>query len=655
MRLLSYISGLPVVVFCLFGAVSSGFAQTPAQNGAAMAKALEAADNYEWARATELARANSDPIAGEIVEWLRLRAGDGTLGEYEAFIAANSDWPGMPFLQKTGEAAIPVGQPSARIIQYFQNHPPQTGEGAVFLALAYQGLAQHDEAAAVAVRAWREFTLSDEEQSALWRFYSGALTPYNVERLDKLLWESRLTEATRMLDIVPAKERALARVRMALQGNQNGVNGMIAALPASMKGNAGLAYDRFRWRLKRDLWDGAHEMLVERSTSREALGRPEFWSNKRRTYARRAMRKGDNQVAYLLASQHFLKPEEKGYSDLEWLAGFLALRKLNDPERAVQHFENFLTSIKSPISVGRAGYWLGRSYEAMGNAEFAKTSYGLGATYQTSFYGQLAAERGGFPADGGIAGAAKADWTKQAFLQSDTVRAALLLHFAGRDGLTRRFLSHASESEGLTGRAALGQLAMDINLPNTALKIAKLAAKSGDVIQNAYYPLTALAGISSPVPAELTMSIARQESELFAEAQSPVGALGLMQVMPATAKVVAEGLGIPYSKDRLGSDWEYNAKIGTAYLADMLERYNGNYILAAAAYNAGPHRADRWIKDYGDPRNPNVDAIDWIETIPFRETRNYVMRVTEALFIYRARIAGKVPAMGLTAELKRGG
>lgn len=654
MRIFSFFIGLPVMLLCVFGGILPGHAQTPAQNGTALAAALVAVEEGDWTRATDLAKANQDPIAVEIVEWYRLREGQGTLGEYEAFLTSNLDWPGLPLLQKASENIIPSGLPSARVIAYFKDQLPQTGTGSVYLALAYQGIGEIGRAEAEAIRAWKDFSLTEEEQAALWRFYSKALTPHNVERLDTLLWKSRLSEAARMLRIVPANERALAEVRIALQKNRDGVNGSINALPAAMKNNGGLAYDRFRWRLKRDLWDGAHDMLVERSTSQEALGRPEYWANKRRTYARRAMRQGDNQTAYLLASQHFMTPDQNGYSDLEWLAGFLALRKLNDPARALGHFKNFLASIKSPISVGRAGYWMGRSYEAMGERGHAQTSYGFGAAYQTSFYGQLAAERANIPADQGIAGAGNIDWTKQAFLRSDTVRAALLFHFAGKDTMTRRFLAHATEDLSLAERAAIGQLALDLDLPNTALKIAKLAARNGDVIQNAYYPVTPLAEINSPVPAELAMSIARQESELYTYAQSPVGALGLMQVMPATAKQVAAAIDIPYSKDRLANDWQYNAKIGTAYLDQMLKRYNGNYVLASAAYNAGPHRADRWIKDYGDPRHPDVDVVDWIETIPFRETRNYVMRVNEALFIYRARIAGQAPNMILTQELKRG-
>ena len=651
--ILSYLRiGLPVALAIVVGGAFGVVAQTPPQNGAALAAALHAADAGNWENAAALARQNQDPIAAEIIEWNRLRAGLGSFDQYETFLKLNADWPGLPLLQKVSEQHIPEGMKPQRVINYFAKQGPRTGWGALRLAQAFQANGQSAKAGAEAIFAWREFSLSQAEQDALWEAFSKTLKPHNSDRLDLLLWKRKVSEAGRMVSLVPPSKRALAEVRIALQRDKTGVDGMISTLPSAERRDAGLAYDRFRWRVSKDYWDSAHDMLVERSGSFESLGRPEFWADKRRAYARRAMRSGDNRTAYYLASQHFLTPDQNGYADLEWLSGFVALRKLNDPARAVMHFRNLQVSIVSPISVGRAGYWLGRSYEAMGEAASAKASYALAATYQTSFYGQLAAERAGLSADKNIAGVEiPPDWTKQAFLRSDSVRAGFLFHFAGENLLTRRFMTHASETMSVRERAALGQLTLDLGQPNTALKIGKTAASNGDVLPNAYYPITDLAEFSSPVPAELSLAIARQESEFNPDAQSSVGALGLMQVMPATGKIVAKDLGISFSTKSLGGDWKYNARIGTAYLAQMLERYDGSTLLAAAAYNAGPRRADIWIRDYGDPRAANVDAIDWIETIPYRETRNYVMRVNEALFVYRARLSGEVHALTLEREL----
>lgn len=652
MKLSNLCTGFTVALAFIVAGAGSVMAQTPSQNGESLASALSAAQAGNWDDATAIARRNQDPIAVEIIEWQRLRAGKGIFEEYETFLNANADWPGLPLLQKVSEQHIPEGLNPQRIVNFFATQNPQTGWGGLRLAQAYQAQGKGAEAGAEIIYTWRKFSLSQAEQDAIWADYSSILKAHNADRLDLLLWKRKVTEAGRMLSLVSPSERALAEVRIALQSEKNGVDAMIAALPAAARTDAGLAYDRFRWRVDKENWDSAHEMLVERSGSLESLGRPGYWADRRRTYARRAMRSGDNRTAYYLASQHFLTPDHSAFPDLEWLSGFLALRKLKDPARAIKHFENFRASIASPISMGRAGYWLGRSYEAAGDTQNAAAAYALAATYQTSFYGQLAAERAGLQPDQSLAGGAlPPDWTGQSFLRSDSVRAGFLFHFAGEDLLTRRFLTHASESLGNPERVALGQLALDLGNPNAALKIAKAAATNGDVLPVSYYPVTDLARISSPVPAELALAIARQESEFNPNAQSSVGALGLMQVMPATAKSVAEGLGISYSSKNLGENWEYNARIGTEYLAQMLERYEGSTLLAAAAYNAGPHRADRWIKEYGDPRRDNVDAVDWIETIPFRETRNYVMRVNEALFVYRARLSGVAPAFELNDAL----
>ncbi len=278
----------------------------------------------------------------------------------------------------------------------------------------------------------------------------------------------------------------------------------------------------------------------------------------------------------------------------------------------------------------------------------------MGANFQTSFYGQLAASRINQPPDPRLSGAEfPPDWTKAPFLAHDSVRAGVLFFFAGEQGRARQFLTHEAETLPLREQAALAQLMLDLDETHIALRIAKTAARTGSVLADPYYPLHGLAEFEGAVAPELALAIARQESEMNPSARSPVGALGLMQVMPATARSVARGLGISYSGNRLSGDWEYNARIGTTYLNDMLERFDGSLLLAAAAYNAGPHRADRWIRDYGDPRRESINTVDWIESIPFRETRNYVMRVLEARFTYTARLSGEVGPLTLAADLQQ--
>lgn len=597
------------------------------------------------AAAAAAARAG-DPVASEIVEWHRLRAGQGNWGDFARFVTANADWPGMELLRKRAEAAMPGTLPAEQVRAFFAIIKPQTGRGAMLYAAALGGAAGQEALAA----AWRELPMTSDERAQFVQRFGQALAPHHRARLYTMLWEGETNAAEAMLPLVPAADAALARARIALQRRAPGVDGLIAAVPASHAGDGGLAYDRFDWRMSKNRWDGGEELILAHSTSAESLGRPEAWSNRRRSIARNAMREGRVQAAYRIASQHFLTAGSD-YSDLEWLAGYIALVHLNDPGRAAAHFQRFAASVETPISLGRAGYWLGRAYEAGGDADAARRSYAFGARHQTSFYGQLAAERAGIAPDQSIVQRGLPDWRNRSFARSRPVHAARLLHAAGDPVTALRFLLHVQESLGPEDSAALAALAIDMGQTAAAVKIAKRVVRDGQIWPDAYYPLTGLTRHANGIPPELAMAIARQESELNPQAVSPAGARGLMQLMPATAQKVSATLGLPYSQGRLTSDPGYNVQLGSRYLAEMLARFDGSIILAAAAYNAGPNRVDQWIATYGDPRRPGVDPVLWAETIPYRETRNYVQRVAESLHVYRARMAGRAGPIGLTQAI----
>ncbi|MFV0476175.1 MAG: lytic transglycosylase domain-containing protein, partial [Pikeienuella sp.] len=340
------------------------------------------------------------------------------------------------------------------------------------------------------------------------------------------------------------------------------------------------------------------------------------------------------------------------YSELEWLAGWIALRKLNDPGRAATHFRRFIPSVETPISLGRGYYWLGRALEAGGDQSGAMDAYRTGARHQTSFYGQLAAERAGVATDPAIAAGPDGNWRSASFANRSVTRAAQLLAAGGDQRRAHWFLTHiASTQSSYADLAGAADLAVSVGRPDAAVRIAKIAARKGHVLRGNYYPVTELAqfNIAGVEPA-LAMAIARQESELNPRAVSPAGARGLMQVMPATAKRVAGWIGQPYSFDRLAGDWRYNATLGQTYLGRRMDELGGSVAMAAAAYNAGKGRVDNWIAAYGDPRAGAVDWIDWLETIPFDETRNYVQRVLEGQQIYRSRISGQPVAFRLKQD-----
>lgn len=622
--------------------------------GIKLADALDAGEQGDWPLALSLGRQTGDPVAVDIVEWSRLRDGSAEFAAYPKFLAKHPDWPGLKLLRLRGESVIIPHYTPTEVVKFFSQQPPQTGEGILRLAEAYQALGQTGNANKLVIKAWQEFSMAKKVRVELYKTFKQTLAKHHVARLDMLLWRGLDDQAEGLYTLVPENYVTLAKARLGLRARVRNVDALIEAVPASLKDDPGLAYERFLWRVRKGRYEDARDLMLERSVSAAKLGRPEMWSERRRAYARQEMRDGHNKRAYQLASRHFLT-EGSDYADLEWLAGYIALRKLNDPKTALAHFNRFRDAVATPISYGRAGYWLGRTYEALGNKTAANAAYAFGASYQTSFYGQLAAEKIAEPPDPSLAGkVAPSDWRQGSFVNSSVFHAAILFHYADNGLRAEQFLSQLAETQDASGLQQLADLAMELGRPHIALRLSKQAAGMGYVLPATYFPLTDLAKIGKPLAAELAMSIARRESELDPQAISPAGARGLMQVMPSTARKMSRELGLDYSSDRLTTDWQYNARLGSAYLAKQLKDYNGSYLLAFAAYNAGPSRVKRWIERYGDPRRDKLDQIDWIEHIPFRETRNYVMRVMESVHVYRARIKGTTPRLEISKDLKRG-
>ena len=620
---------------------------------AELADALRLMRQDDWAAALRVAGAIG-PVARDVIEWHRLRAGLGSYQDASAFLDRRADWPGLPYLRRQSEEALPLSVTRAdtaqSVVAFFGAAQPSTGRGAVALIDAYRVLGTEGEAQAQAALAWLELPLSATTEARLLAIYPEVLADLNAERLDAMLWQGATNAAQRAIARVPTELAILARARLALRADSN-VDAAIASVPKSLADDPGLAYERFRWRLSKGRRDSAVALLLERSVSPEALGQPDRWSRSRRDLARRAMREGRPTQAYEIASSHFLD-QGSDYTDLEWLAGYISLTYLDAPARAVTHFENFLSRVATPISLGRAGYWLGRAHAETGDADMSQAAYRFGARYQTSFYGLLAAEAVGVPLDPSLAGREDfPDWREAGFHDSSVLEAALLLHAAGARDLAERFVTHLTESLDRPQIGALGDLVLGLGEPHLAVMIGKRAAQAGITVPAAYYPIVDLGVGNIPVAPELALAIARRESEFDPSVSSSVGARGLMQLMPDTAREVAGDLGLPYSASRLFSDPSYNATLGTEYLAQLQRRFGQNPILVAAGYNAGPSRPQRWIAERGDPRRDDVDIIDWIEHIPFSETRNYVMRVAESLPIYRARLTGQTGPLSFLAEI----
>ncbi len=647
----------------------------PADDAETFARLLDEAQRQDWDHALAAARSISDQVALSVHEWLRLRNGTDDWDDYTDFLDHHADWPGLKILRLAGEKSIGSRDDPHRIIEYFNVQPPQSGTGALRLAGAHARLGQHRLAVEGITNAWLSLPFSRDAVEDALATYGTELRPHHRGRLDNLLWQGRTDEAQAMFDIAGADLAKLARARIALRKQESGVDRLIAAIPDHLDDDPGLAFERVVWRLRNDAEDRAIELLLERSGSPASLGKPELWASRRLRLAHSLMRQGRDRQAYRIASSHHIYPEANGpdwladshrlragrmaeqrFAELEWLSGYIALRKLEQPGQALQHFNRHAAHVSSPISRAKAAYWIGVSLFQSGAEDRAAESFRKAAVFQTTFYGQLAAQRISAPTDPGLVGSNRSATSgrKDRLEAEPVVRAAFHFYHAGWDSHAAWFLAHWAERLDFEDNWHLAELASQHGADFSVVKVAKEEMKDGGVDIDHLFPLIGIRDYELAVPHALTIAVARQETEFRDLAVSPKGARGLMQIKPSTGSEVASRIGLRGNIKRLLADREYNLRIGSGYLDYLLEKFDGSYLLAIAAYNAGPARVSGWLREQGDPRRDSVDPIDWIEHVPFGETRNYIMRVMEAITVYRMRLGGGVTPIDLAGDLQRG-
>lgn len=617
-----------------------------------LASALDAASGKRWARAADLA-ARDGPVAEILIEWARLRAGRGTLPEVLTFLDAHKNWPGLDRLRNQSLETLKDAS-DTQIIAFYKDAPPQTGEGVLRYAAALIAEDRRPEAEKAVIAAWRSLDLDVKEHTDFLNGFGTILVPHHKARMDMTLWRG-LKASAMMLPLVDDDMRARADIRLMPQDGRRNIEETITGLPEAMQREPGIAHVLFEHYIKTDKPEKAMALMQSQSRIEDGLGEAWRWAGWRRSLARRMMREGNYARAYDLAAHHHLE-SGSAYADLEWLSGYLALRFMDNPALALDHFQRLRAAVTTPISRGRAHYWIGRAQEALGDPEAAQIAYTQGADEQTSFYGLLAAEKAGLPFDASLAGDETfPPWEEAAFVNSELFQAAALLAAADQLTLAQWFVTALAESLDRTELGQLGAALGEMGQPHLQVMLGKTAASRGIVLPADYYALHPMQEMDLPVPMEMAIAIARRESEFDHRVASGAGALGLMQVLPGTASDVARDLGIAYDRGKVLTDWRYNARLGSTYLAQMSKRFGGNVVMVAAAYNAGPARPPRWISERGDPRNGtgmgDLDMIDWIEFIPFDETRNYVQRVAESLPIYRARLGKPPHPVPFSAEL----
>ena len=600
------------------------------------AQALQAASASRWSSALEAARRTNNPVILSIIEWIAMRTPGAKLNfaERVAFIESHPKWPAVAELKRITESiALESGGPAERL-RWFAQNPPQTTKGKAAYADAALAAGDLPLAEMLARDAWVNGRFdSGDERDFLEQFGRFITRADHHARLEELLYAEQSTAAERMIKRVDLERAAVATVRLGLIRSSSSVERLLGKLPPHLAADPGLTYDRIKWRRARDRNDDARALLP---SIPDTAPRPDLWWRERFLLARDALQNGNPREAYRIAVNHGAL-DAVSISEAEWFAGWVALRFLKDGNAALQHFQKVYDTVQLAANLSRGAYWTGRAAEDLGRADIATDWYRKAAVHITTFYGQLALGRLSDP----ILPELPQDPTptpeeRQAFENSDLTKAVRAIADVPKAPYLRSFiLALAEASDFAVDRHMAAELANKLGRPDLGVWIARQAGRDRIIIMTHGYPIPALAMPNAPERA-LQLAIMRQESNFDSSAESSAGAMGLMQLMPATARSVARQTKQPYNKTRLKSDPAYNIRLGSAYLDGLVKQFEGSYIMAAAGYNAGPSRARQWSRTYGDPRSPDVDAIDWIESIPFSETRNYVQRVMENVMVYRA-------------------
>ena len=606
-------------------------------------KAISEMQKSKWSSSLKIAKKAKDKSIYNFIQWRHLlTAGNqASFYDYKVFIDSNSQYPRIEKLRFLAEHKLSTSKISPKkIINWFGQTEPLSGYGKMILGESYALTGDKAKGTKLIKEGWITAKLSKNDLKFFRKKFKKFLDAEDyIKRADYLAWNAKYWDLKRISRYLPKDYELLYTARQILMSKGYGVDQAIKNVPEKFKNDAGLNYDRLKWRRKKGRVDSSAEILLKIKNDRDYLVMPEKWWKEREIISRALIYKKKYEIAYKISSNHGMT-EGSDFAAAEWMSGWISLSFLNDPLTAKDHFQNFYNNVNYPISTSRGAYWLARSYEKLGDREQSNKWYQEASKYLTTYYGQLAFLKlnpnGKFELKKDLEVDNK---YRYIFFNKELVKIVYLLDELKKDKYTKFILRHLANDNINKGSEILAaEIATSIERYDFAIQVSKIASYQKRFHNKFNYPLIStpktINGRKIPESA-LILSIIRQESEFDLRANSHAGAKGLMQLMPYTAKLVSKQAKLPYSKSRLTTDPEYNINLGSHYIAGLILQYDGAYPFAVAAYNAGPNRVKYWKKINKDPQKKQIDYVDWVELIKFRETRNYVQRVLENYNVYR--------------------
>ena len=629
---------------------------------AGVQRVLDLSRKSKDAEALAAIQAIRDPLARKLADYLYLHNNNTnpSFEQFAGFVAANPSWPHIPLLTRRAENALwDDKRDDATVLGFFANRQPTSGKGRLMLARAL--LAQGDRARAQALvrHAWRNDEMSAEVESRALDMFGALIGAQDHRaRMNIRLYEGDTEAGLRAAQRLGSAEVLLARARIAAAKRGGNAKAALDAVPAAARHDPAYLFARAQYLRKHDQVEAAAKLMLSAPSDAAQVYDPNRWWVERRLLVRNVLDAGDAKTAYRLAVGAPAPTQGNYRVDQHFTAGWIALRFLHDPATAATHFARIAPGTSNPHALSRAGYWEGRAAEAMGEHARAKAFYRQAAAHSATYYGQLARAKLGLPEVGLPPPPRFTAQERAANDRLEVVRAVDILYSLGERDIVASIMAElGARATDANGLAALGDLAERHKDGRALVLLGKAAHGRGLPFEHYAFPTVGLPAYSNIGPAverAVTYSIARQESHFNQKVVSPANAMGFMQVTPAAGQYIAKKFKVAYDKMRLLRDPVYNMQMGAAELGNLLDIYRGSYIMTFAGYNAGQGRVRQWVAAYGDPRDPKVDPVDWVERIPIAETRNYVPRILENLQVYRVRFGGGA-RLQIEADLRRGG